>query len=29
MTLEQKDEVLGRIKTTTSLDDLKDCALVR
>jgi 3-hydroxybutyryl-CoA dehydrogenase len=28
MTVEQKDEVLGRIKTTTSLDDLKDCSLV-
>ena len=28
MTAEQKDEVLGRIKTTTSLDDLKDCSLV-
>ncbi|PYS99215.1 MAG: 3-hydroxybutyryl-CoA dehydrogenase [Acidobacteria bacterium] len=28
MTVEQKDEVLGRIKITTSLDDLKDCALI-
>jgi 3-hydroxybutyryl-CoA dehydrogenase len=28
MTVEQKDEVLGRIKTTTSLDDLKSCALI-
>ena len=28
MTTEQKDEVLGRIKTTTSLDDLKDCSLI-
>lgn len=28
MTEEQKTEVLGRIKTTTSLDDLKDCALI-
>jgi 3-hydroxybutyryl-CoA dehydrogenase len=28
MTEEQKAEVLGRIKTTTSLDDLKDCSLV-
>ena len=28
MTEEQKAEVLGRIKTTTSLDDLKDCTLV-
>ena len=28
MTEEQKSEVLGRIKTTTSLDDLKDCGLV-
>lgn len=28
MTAEQKDEVLGRIKTTTSLDDLKDCSLI-
>jgi 3-hydroxybutyryl-CoA dehydrogenase len=28
MTAEQKDEVLGRIKTTTNLDDLKDCTLV-
>jgi 3-hydroxybutyryl-CoA dehydrogenase len=28
MTAEQKDEVLGRIKTTTSLGDLKDCSLI-
>jgi 3-hydroxybutyryl-CoA dehydrogenase len=28
MTAEQKDEVLGRIKTTTNLDDLKDCTLI-
>ena len=28
MTEEQKSEVLGRIKSTTSLDDLKDCSLV-
>lgn len=28
LTEEQKKEVLGHIKTTTSLDDLKDCALV-
>ncbi len=28
MTEEQKGEVLGRIKTTTQLDDLKDCSLV-
>ena len=28
MTEEQKGEVLGRIRTTTSLDDLKDCSLV-
>src|SRR6478672_1036328 len=28
MTVEQKDEVLGRIKTTTSLKDLKDCSLI-
>jgi 3-hydroxybutyryl-CoA dehydrogenase len=28
MTEEQKSEVLGRIKTTTSLDDLKDCSLI-
>lgn len=28
MTAEQKDEVLGRIKTTTNLEDLKDCTLV-
>jgi len=28
MTEEQKAEVLGRIKTTTRLDDLKDCALI-
>jgi 3-hydroxybutyryl-CoA dehydrogenase len=28
MTEDQKNEVLGRIKTTTSLDDLKDCALI-
>jgi 3-hydroxybutyryl-CoA dehydrogenase len=28
MTEEQKNEVLGRIKTTTSLDDLKDCSLI-
>jgi len=28
MTEEQKAEVLGRIKTTTDLEDLKDCSLV-
>jgi 3-hydroxybutyryl-CoA dehydrogenase len=28
MTEDQKNEVLGRIKITTSLDDLKDCALI-
>ncbi|MBC7798836.1 MAG: 3-hydroxybutyryl-CoA dehydrogenase [Pyrinomonadaceae bacterium] len=28
MTLDQKGEVLGRIKTTTSLDDLKDCFII-
>ena len=28
MTAEHKAEVLGRIKTTTSLDDLADCSLV-
>ncbi len=28
MTEDQKDEVLSRIKITTSLDDLKDCSLV-
>ncbi len=28
MTEEQKGEALGRIKTTTSLDDLKDCSLI-
>ena len=28
MTEEQRSEVLGRIKTTTSLDDLKDCTLI-
>jgi 3-hydroxybutyryl-CoA dehydrogenase len=28
MTGEQKDEVLGRVKTTTSLDDLSDCFIV-
>ena len=28
MTEEQKGEVLGRIKTTTALDDLKDCSLI-
>jgi 3-hydroxybutyryl-CoA dehydrogenase len=28
MTEDQKTQVLGRIKTTTSLDDLKDCKLV-
>jgi 3-hydroxybutyryl-CoA dehydrogenase len=28
MTEAQKGEVLGRIKTTTSLDDLKDCDLI-
>jgi 3-hydroxybutyryl-CoA dehydrogenase len=28
MTEEQKNEVLGRIKTTTSLDELKDCSLI-
>ncbi|MFT3745224.1 MAG: 3-hydroxybutyryl-CoA dehydrogenase [Pyrinomonadaceae bacterium] len=28
MTEDQKAEVLGRIKTTTSLEDLKDCTLV-
>ncbi len=28
MTAEQKAEVLGRIRATTNLDDLKDCSLV-
>ncbi|MBK9165559.1 MAG: 3-hydroxybutyryl-CoA dehydrogenase [Acidobacteria bacterium] len=28
MTVEQKAEVLGRIRTTTALEDLKDCRLV-
>jgi 3-hydroxybutyryl-CoA dehydrogenase len=28
MTEEQKGEVLGRIKTTTALEDLKDCSLI-
>ncbi len=28
MTEDQKAEVLGRIRTTTSLDDLKDCSLI-
>ena len=28
MTEDQKSEVLGRIRTTTGLDDLKDCALI-
>jgi 3-hydroxybutyryl-CoA dehydrogenase len=28
MTEDQKAEVLGRIKTTTDLEDLKDCSLV-
>ena len=28
MTEDQKSEVLGRIKTTTALDDLKDCTLI-
>jgi len=28
MTEEQKGEILGRIKTTTDLNDLKDCSLV-
>ena len=28
LTEDQKTEVLGRIKTTTSLDDLKDCKLI-
>ena len=28
ITEEQKGEILGRIKTTTSLDDLKDCSLI-
>ncbi|HEY0427002.1 MAG TPA: 3-hydroxybutyryl-CoA dehydrogenase [Pyrinomonadaceae bacterium] len=28
MTAEQKTEVLGRIKTTANLDDLKDCGLI-
>lgn len=28
ITEEQKGEVLGRIKTTTNLDDLKDCSLI-
>jgi 3-hydroxybutyryl-CoA dehydrogenase len=28
MTEEQKGEVLGRIKTTTNLDELKDCSLI-
>ena len=25
LTVEQKDEILGRIKTTTDLEELKDC----
>jgi 3-hydroxybutyryl-CoA dehydrogenase len=28
ITEDQKNEILGRIKTTTNLDDLKDCALI-
>ena len=28
ITEEQKGQILGRIKTTTSLDDLKDCSLI-
>ena len=28
ITEDQKNEILGRIKTTTSLDDLKDCVLI-
>jgi len=28
MTEEQKAEILGRIKTTTNLEDLKDCSLI-
>ena len=28
MTIEQKSEVLGRIKTTTTLEDLKDCFII-
>ncbi len=28
MTVEQKSEILGRIKTTTNLEDLKDCFIV-
>ena len=28
ITEDQKSEILGRIKTTTSLDDLKDCSLI-
>ncbi len=28
MSAEQKQEVLGRIKTTTNLEDLKDCSIV-
>jgi 3-hydroxybutyryl-CoA dehydrogenase len=28
MTESQKDEVLGRIKSTTALEDLKDCSLI-
>lgn len=28
ITEEQKSEILGRIKTTTSLEDLKDCSLI-
>ncbi len=28
MTEEQKGEILGRIKSTTNLDDLKDCSLI-
>jgi 3-hydroxybutyryl-CoA dehydrogenase len=28
MTVGQKDEVLGRIRTTTALDDLRDCSLI-
>ena len=28
ITEDQKNEILGRIKTTTNLDDLKDCSLI-
>src|SRR5438270_3768862 len=28
ITVEQKNEIIGRVKPTTNLDDLKDCALI-